>query len=131
MHESAAPDAFFSSAQGGQTRRTLQAGACLQSKGIGGCRHTKAPGADQFCGRGMSEGVRECTVTTCLELERDDLGLYAIGTTCVLHTRVFEDIGLVWCVRCWRKGRCRAGYAPASVGGHFRLAGGGCCCLLL
>lgn len=42
--------------------------------------------------------MQPCRVLTCLELERDDTGLYAVGNagTCTLHTRVFEDIGLVW-----------------------------------
>ena len=37
-------------------------------------------------------------VLTCLELERDDTSLYAVGSSgaCVLHTRIFEDVGLVW-----------------------------------
>lgn len=43
-------------------------------------------------------GVQPCRFLTCLELERDDTGLYAVGSSraCVLHTRIFEDIGLVW-----------------------------------
>lgn len=43
-------------------------------------------------------GVQPCRVLTCLELERDDTSLYAVGSggACVLHTRIFEDIGLVW-----------------------------------
>ncbi len=43
-------------------------------------------------------GVHPCRVLTCLELERDDTSLYAVGSSraCVLHTRIFEDIGLVW-----------------------------------
>lgn len=48
-------------------------------------------------------GVRQCTVLTCLELERDDTALYAVGASgaCLLHTRIFEDIGLVWCAPKW------------------------------
>jgi uncharacterized ferredoxin-like protein len=41
-------------------------------------------------------GLKDCTFATCLELKRDDSGVYTIGPNCVLHTRVFEDIGLVW-----------------------------------
>ncbi len=41
--------------------------------------------------------LQDCHFSTCLELGRGDTGLYRIGDACVLHTRVFEDIGLVWC----------------------------------
>ena len=43
--------------------------------------------------------VKTAQFTTCLELSRGDNSVYAIGASCVLHTHVFEDIGLVWCVR--------------------------------
>ena len=45
----------------------------------------------------MAGEIKECNFATCLELGRDDTALYAIGEHCVLHTRIFEDIGLVWC----------------------------------
>lgn len=43
-------------------------------------------------------GVQPLKVLTCLELERGDTSLYAVGSSgaCVLHTRIFEDVGLVW-----------------------------------
>ena len=46
----------------------------------------------------MEEGkVKECSFATCLELSRHDTTVYSIGDACLLHTRIFEDIGLVWC----------------------------------
>ena len=46
----------------------------------------------------MGEALQPAKFTTCLELGREDDSIYAIGGSCVLHTHVFEDIGLVWCV---------------------------------
>ena len=35
---------------------------------------------------------------TCLDLDRYDHGVYRVGKdgACVLHTHVFQDVGLVW-----------------------------------
>lgn len=41
-------------------------------------------------------GVQPCTLQTCLDLDRADTGVYSIGEHCVLHSRIFEDVGLVW-----------------------------------
>lgn len=46
----------------------------------------------------MEDTLQPCTVLTCLELQRDDTAMYAVGRAgaCTLHTHIFEDIGLVW-----------------------------------
>ena len=46
----------------------------------------------------MGDAVKPANFTTCLEMDRADDSMYAIGGSCVLHTHVYEDIGLVWCV---------------------------------
>jgi hypothetical protein len=83
----------------------------LQATQIG-CTH---PPTTQLCsGRAACSAmgaVKTAQFTTCLELSRGDNSVYAIGASCVLHTHVFEDIGLVWCVR-----------GTAGCSGHQREA---------
>lgn len=80
-------------------------------------------------------------LSTVLLLARDDDQVHSIsnGAAC-LHTRVFEDIGLVWCVgapclrACMCYGRagacrrclcCRRALCTAVVAGHQAGGGGG------
>lgn len=58
--------------------------------------------------------LQDCHFSTCLELGRGDTGLYRIGDACVLHTRVFEDIGLVWQVSPRACRSCRLRLLPAA-----------------
>ncbi|PRW59904.1 trimethylguanosine synthase [Chlorella sorokiniana] len=66
--------------------------------------------------------LEPCQFLTCLELQRDDTGLYAVGSkgACVLHTRIFEDIGLVW----GRKRRHPPGGASTQQGTAAQSLGG-------
>ena len=68
----------------------------------------------------MGKEPKLCNFTTCLELGREDTSLYAIGDSCVLHTRIFEDIGLVWCVTFNIKLARPAGVGPAGGGSRRR-----------
>ena len=36
------------------------------------------------------------SVITALDLPLDDSGVHVVHGTCILHTTVFKDVGLVW-----------------------------------
>ncbi|PSC71206.1 trimethylguanosine synthase [Micractinium conductrix] len=68
--------------------------------------------------------LRECNFVTCLDLGREDTSVYSLGPSCALHTRVFEDIGLVWNHKRRRDGG-GGGDAPARARGTAAVQLGG------